>query len=452
MLSKVTDSKSMTAFLEKFDSVKERYKTLNKSLADISKIKLDGKTMGINTLLDYLQNSSETSDETKQHIIDLRTELSKVGTSDEGIVKASELITQFTTEISNATEKEKELQKVNEQISGLRQRLSNDVSIADNGSNLGQGQTEAYRETVEKLNQTLTEYEEILIKSKVIGEQAWIDSGKSAEQYETEMKQMFKTLENGSLLQNQIGKNGAKSTAIESLSSPLTQNAEQTRDMIQQYVSGIEGANVATLKTVGNTNKWSVEVHNLGEQAKTLELSYNGVWTSTEKAIKANLNPLEKLNGLIKKSADYFASYFSGYMVAQQIISTIREAFSTVKDLDTAMVEVRKVSDETEASYANFSKTISQTAKEVAGTNKDLLTSSADWMRLGYSINDAAELAKDAQVFVNVGDGVDMQAATSDMITAMKAYNIEAKDAMSTIIDAYNIIGEQKLPNTQKCA
>ena len=61
--------------------------------------------------------------------------------------------------------------------------------------------------------------------------------------------------------------------------------------------------------------------------------------------------------------------------------------------------------------------------------------SSADWLRLGESIEDAGELAKNAAMYVNVGDGIDIDTATSDMITAMRAFNIEAKDSIK-IVDA----------------
>ena len=130
------------------------------------------------------------------------------------------------------------------------------------------------------------------------------------------------------------------------------------------------------------------------------------------------------------------ARYFSLY----DIIRYVRTGVETIKQLDTAMVELRKVTEGTTKEYADFRKEVRATAVEIAATNKDLISSSADWARLGYSIKEATELAKDAQIFVNVGDGVDIKGATDMMITAMKAFKIEANDALS-IVDAYNEIG-----------
>lgn len=106
------------------------------------------------------------------------------------------------------------------------------------------------------------------------------------------------------------------------------------------------------------------------------------------------------------------------------------------------MTEVRKVSEGTEAQYKSFQQTVSPTAQEIASTNKELINSSADFSRLGYSLEQAESLAKNTTLFVNVGDGIDITAATEDMITAMKAFDIKAEDSIK-IVDNYNQIGNK---------
>ena len=106
----------------------------------------------------------------------------------------------------------------------------------------------------------------------------------------------------------------------------------------------------------------------------------------------------------------------------------------------TEVRKVRKVSEGTEAQYKSFQQTVSSTAQEIASTNKELINSSADFSRLGYSLEQAESLAKNTTLFVNVGDGIDITAATEDMITAMKAFDIKAEDSIK-IVDNYNQIG-----------
>lgn len=108
----------------------------------------------------------------------------------------------------------------------------------------------------------------------------------------------------------------------------------------------------------------------------------------------------------------------------------------------TEVRKVRKVYEGTEAQYKSFQQTVSSTAQEIASTNKELINSSADFSRLGYSLEQAESLAKNTTLFVNVGDGIDITAATEDMITAMKAFDIKAEDSIK-IVDNYNQIGNK---------
>nr|DAM64677.1 MAG TPA: minor tail protein [Caudoviricetes sp.] len=139
------------------------------------------------------------------------------------------------------------------------------------------------------------------------------------------------------------------------------------------------------------------------------------------------------------------AAQMAGMFSVYDVINVVKEGINTVRELDAAMTEVRKVSNATEGQYKSFRNTISSTAKEIATTNKELLNSSADFLRLGYSLDQASDLAKNATLFVNVGDGVDITEATEDMITAMKAFDIQAKDSIK-IVDDYNQIGKYILP------
>lgn len=136
------------------------------------------------------------------------------------------------------------------------------------------------------------------------------------------------------------------------------------------------------------------------------------------------------------------AAQMAGMFGVYDVINIVKEGINIVRELDTAMTEVRKVSDATETQYASFRDTVSSTAKEIASTNKELLNSSADFLRLGYSLEQAEDLAKNATLFVNVGDGVDITEATEDMITAMKAFDIQAEDSIK-IVDDYNQIGNK---------
>lgn len=116
----------------------------------------------------------------------------------------------------------------------------------------------------------------------------------------------------------------------------------------------------------------------------------------------------------------------------------VKEMVNNVVELDTAMTELKKVTDETDATYDRFLTNAASRAKEVGATLTDVVTATADFARLGYSIDEASTLADTAIVYKNVADGIsDISEASESIISTMKAFGIEAENSI-TIADKYN--------------
>ncbi len=177
----------------------------------------------------------------------------------------------------------------------------------------------------------------------------------------------------------------------------------------------------------------------VASEVENIKVRFVGLKAEVNETGKAGKNFFDQIGNRLSDMNSKFVAQFLSW---QDWIRYIQQGISTIRDLDEAMTEVRKVSSATDAQYESFQKTISSTAKEIASTNKELLNSSADFLRLGYSLDEASDLAKNATLFVNVGDGVDVNTATEDMITAMKAFDIQAKDSIK-IVDDYNQIGNK---------
>lgn len=130
-----------------------------------------------------------------------------------------------------------------------------------------------------------------------------------------------------------------------------------------------------------------------------------------------------------------------GYNVFYKAISMLRTGVGYVKEIDLAMTELRKVTDATEASYDRFLSTAADTAGEIGSTVSDFTNATANFARLGYSIDESADMAKSAIIYKNVADGLDtVDEATDSIISTMKAFGIEADDTMG-IIDKFNAVG-----------
>ena len=100
-----------------------------------------------------------------------------------------------------------------------------------------------------------------------------------------------------------------------------------------------------------------------------------------------------------------------------------------------------KVTDETSSRYQKFLDNSSKSAKELGRSVSSLVEQSANWAKLGYTLDESEELAKLSSIYANVAE-VDDSTAVSDMVTAMKAFNIEAANAVN-VIDPLNKLGNE---------
>lgn len=60
---------------------------------------------------------------------------------------------------------------------------------------------------------------------------------------------------------------------------------------------------------------------------------------------------------------------------------------------------------------------------------------------MGYGIKEASKLAEGSAIFSNISEGMDIQATTETMISAIKAYGISAQDVVSGVVDKINQLG-----------
>lgn len=163
--------------------------------------------------------------------------------------------------------------------------------------------------------------------------------------------------------------------------------------------------------------------------------------TSSSEAIKsAGENTRtwgERLGALSAK----FGTWFSITRVIMAAYRAVRQMVSNVIELDTAMTELRKVTDETDEVYDRFLVRATSRAKELGAALSDTVSATADFARLGYGIEDAEKLSDAAIVYKNVGDGIsDIETASESIIATMQAFGVSAEDVMS-IVDRFNEVG-----------
>ena len=153
---------------------------------------------------------------------------------------------------------------------------------------------------------------------------------------------------------------------------------------------------------------------------------------------------MQTLGDRIKTQFQKYGQYFSVASVIMYATQGLKDMFNQVVAIDTAMTELKKVTDESDASYDKFLSNAASRAKEIGTTIDGLVTSTADFARLGYSFEQSQGLAEVANIYTVVGDEIDgVETATQSLVSTLAAFKHEMGDmsdsdfAMS-IVDKFN--------------
>lgn len=208
---------------------------------------------------------------------------------------------------------------------------------------------------------------------------------------------------------------------LESLFENGSEAAKRFGSEVQRLRSEINQCNnEAGMK---NINK---QISNLGTQVKS-----SGLQTET-------------FGTRIKKQFDKYKNYFSVASVFMYAAQGLKDMFQQVVAVDTAMTELKKVTNETGASYDKFLNNAAKRSKEIGTTIDGLVGSTADFARLGYSFEQSAGLAEVANIYAVVGDEIDgVEGATQSLVSTMSAFKSEMgemsdSDFAMSIVDKFN--------------
>lgn len=155
---------------------------------------------------------------------------------------------------------------------------------------------------------------------------------------------------------------------------------------------------------------------------------------------EAGLN-VKSFGDRLSDTGTKISAYLASILSFGTIIHIFNNAYESVKKIDAAMVELKKVTDVSAATYDKFLTNAAERAYELGAAVSDIVTATADFARLGYSMDEATKLADAAVVYKHVGDGItDISEASKSIISTMRAFGVEAENAM-LIVDKFNEVG-----------
>lgn len=492
------DTKTLESAIQKLDKMLDslgkgtgdfkQFENLSKELSNIvsevqSLSKAFGKVddSGTKTLLSSIQNIDKSLSELNQNILNVNKNMSNMGGNTSGAVKQVENISNAYQDAAKEAEKladvqskigqktnissgrkdafpdkdvsasvesatnsikeennvlEQNTQKVKENTRAKEQNANIDFSKYDKRLDSYNGKIDKYKTTIDRFNDggwtsdaylknvqavknAVDEYETLLKELK--GKDASLVTSEDIfklDNYEKKIKDTIATVTNMSAAEKGYNfVSGQKELdKIHKLLNENSRMSTEAKAKIKAYYKEIES---------GNPSMSLDRIH--GEIMK--------IYNAEVEAGRAGRSFFDTLkNSGFHQLAAQMAGMFGFY----DIINLGKEGFNVVRELNTALTEMRKVSDETVQSLKDYQATTFDTADAVGTTAKQIQNSTADWMRLGESMNQAAESAKDANVLLNVSEFEGIDEATESLVSMSQAY--KDLDKMD-IIDVLNNIG-----------
>ena len=153
----------------------------------------------------------------------------------------------------------------------------------------------------------------------------------------------------------------------------------------------------------------------------------------------------------LSEGAKKFTSWISTSTIGKKIIASTRQAISTIKELDTAMVYLKQTAKMSARELEDFYFSANDTAKQTGVATKAIIEQAAAWSRLGFNTAEAAtKMAKYSSMFAAISPGMDLNSATNGLASIMKAFKIGLQDTdevVDGIMSKINIIGDTQAVN-----
>lgn len=483
-LEKMLDSLGKgTGDFKQFENLSKELSSVVSEVQSLSKAFGKVDDSGTKTLLSSIQNIDKSLSELSQNILNVNKNMSNMGGNTSGAVKQVE-------NISNAYQNAaKEAEKLADAQSKIGQKTNNSsasnqkkdafpdkddsasVESATNSikeeNNVLEQNTQKVKENTqakkENANVNLNKYDKRLdsYNGKVTKYKTTIDrlkdGGWASDTYEKSVNAVEKA----------VGKYETLLNELKNKDASLVTNKDIEK--LNEYESAIKKA-IATVTNMSAAEKGYNAVSGQKELDKIHKLlNENSKMSSRAKAqIKAfykeieSGNPsmsLDKIHTEIMKIVNaeveagrggksffntlknsgfhQIAAQMAGMVGVYDVINVIKQAASTVTELNTQITELAKVSEQSSKQiYADFDS-YANIAKEVRGTISDTIAATADWSKNGYSIPDAKQSAEVSQLYKNVGDGIDIDTANESLISTLKGFQLEA-DQAEHIVDVFN--------------
>lgn len=379
--------------------------------------------------------SSTTSQDQKKDAFPDKDVSASVESATNSIKEENNVLEQNTQKVKENTQAKEQnvnvnLNKYDKRLDSYNDKIDKYKTTIDR-FNDGGWTSSTYLENVQAVKNAVKEYETLLNELK--GKDASLVTSEDIsklDNYEKKIKDTIATVTNMSA--SEKGYNfvsGQKELdKIHKLLAENSKMSSEAKAKIRAYYAEIESGNpsMSLDKIHGEILKiYNAEVE-AGRAGKTL-------WDTLK-------------NSGFHQIAAQMAGMFGVY----DVINLGKQAFSTVKELDYALVDLKKTTAMNSSELEQFYYDSNDVAKQMGVTTKEIIDQASSWSRLGYNSKQAAtEMAKLSSQFAIISPGMDTTTSQEGLVSIMKAWDIGYQDVKSQIMDDINALGNAMAEDNQ---
>lgn len=250
------------------------------------------------------------------------------------------------------------------------------------------------------------------------------DVASKAKILETEMTKLSNTVKQVRLKDSLNADDLKVESTIARLNEQIRKNSAYSKEAKKQvhgWIAELEKGNIAESR-----------LKEINVQAKSLH-------ANMAQLNKIGFSWTDKLKQGFSKIGGW--SFISGGFVTA--LNTLRKIPQEVKELDSAQVELVKVSDLTAEGLENVTNKAFEMGGQVAKTGTQVLDAITEFKRAGYEMNESINMSEAAMVMTNVADGINNTSdAAGTLIATLKGFKMDESDIMS-IVDKMNSVSNQ---------
>lgn len=205
--------------------------------------------------------------------------------------------------------------------------------------------------------------------------------------------------------------------------STYLKSIERERDMATNYSITVDViANLASLQQQLNGQTYTIHVD--GVQDAT---------SQTQDLTGEN----EKLGESVDKTGFTYQQF---RLILDTCVSVLSDMYENTKALNDAMTEMNKVAQMSGSELDAYSDRLYEIGQKVARTTSEMAEGATQWIKSGYSPEEAANLAYYSALLQNISDdSLSASDATATLISQIKAFGMGTED-VGHIIDSYNAV------------